>query len=155
MSDDNNGITVTLKAGTGFEAPWIVIHASDVRDAISQIDTGDFATLAERTVSAAEFFRGAHNVKKGLSAQPAETSNRQDGPSWSQQGSGGPAATSQGYAPAQQQQQAPAAPTDAKSCVHGPMVYREAKPGSGKSWRAYFCPTPQGTPNQCKPEFLK
>lgn len=48
-----------------------------------------------------------------------------------------------------------AAPAPAgKVCQHGPMVYREAKPGSGKSWKAYFCPTPQNTPGQCKPEFL-
>jgi hypothetical protein len=47
------------------------------------------------------------------------------------------------------------APAAGRTCVHGEMNYKEAKPGSGKDWRAYFCPTPQGTVNQCKPVFLK
>jgi hypothetical protein len=149
MSENTTGLTVTLKAGTGFEAPWIVIHAADATDALNQINTGDFATLAERTVSAAEFFRAAHNVKNGLAArEPAvqqppqqEWNNTGSAPNWSQQGS-------------QQAAPAPAA-QDGKQCAHGAMVYREAKPGSGKTWRAYFCPTPQNTPGQCKPEFLK
>ena len=45
--------------------------------------------------------------------------------------------------------------SNAPACQHGPMVYREAKPGSGKDWKAYFCPTPQNTPGQCKPQFIK
>ena len=137
MTENNTGVTVTLKAGVGFEAPWIVIHASDVGDALKQVDTGDFATLAERTVSAAEFFRAAHRVKTELGAPPQAAA-----PSWSDQGSQ--------QAPVQQ-----AAPQGGKQCAHGAMVYREAKAGSGKDWKAYFCPTPQGTANQCKPEFLR
>lgn len=36
-------------------------------------------------------------------------------------------------------------------CAHGSMIERSAKPGSARQWKAYFCNTPQGTPNQCKP----
>lgn len=43
----------------------------------------------------------------------------------------------------------------APACQHGAMVYRVAKPGSGKDWKAWFCPTPQGTAGQCKPQFVK
>lgn len=63
----------------------------------------------------------------------------------SQQAAPAPAA-----APAQVTAQGVPTPT----CAHGARVYREAKPGSGKNWKAWFCPTPQGTPNQCKPEFI-
>lgn len=42
----------------------------------------------------------------------------------------------------------PAAPF----CPHGQMVFRSSKPG-GKQWTGYFCPSPQGTPDQCKPRF--
>jgi hypothetical protein len=42
----------------------------------------------------------------------------------------------------------------APACQHGQRVWREAKPGSGKSWKGWFCPAPQGTPDQCKPQFV-
>jgi hypothetical protein len=68
-------------------------------------------------------------------------------------------------APAQQYQ-SPQAPTatwgapqtaqpPAPSCAHGAMTFRTSKQGAAKAWKAYFCPTPQGTPNQCEPQFLK
>jgi hypothetical protein len=140
VSDNQTGITVTLKAGVGFEAPWIVVHAADTRDALDQINTGDFATLAERTVAAAEFFRAAHNVKKGLSSNEAAEAPAQGGPSWSQQGS---------------QQSAPAVEGGGgKSCVHGAMTFRSGiSKKTNKPYSAWFCPTPQGTPNQCAPVF--
>ena len=40
------------------------------------------------------------------------------------------------------------------SCKHGKLVYRTSKPGAPKAWTGYFCPSPQGTPDQCKPKFL-
>jgi hypothetical protein len=89
-------------------------------------------------VAAEAAFAGVATVAQAF---PGAQVVQQDGPSWSQQGS-------------QQAAPAPAA-QDGKQCAHGAMVYREAKPGSGKTWRAYFCPTPQNTPGQCKPEFLK
>lgn len=63
-------------------------------------------------------------------------------------GAGAPAPA---YIP--QQAQAPAQESfgNVPSCAHGPMIERGAKPGAARQWRAYFCNTPQGTPNQCKP----
>jgi hypothetical protein len=40
-------------------------------------------------------------------------------------------------------------------CKHGKLVYRESKPGAPKSWKGWFCPSPQGTPDQCAPKFLR
>jgi len=37
-------------------------------------------------------------------------------------------------------------------CKHGARVKREGRSGRGP-WTGWFCPTPQGTPDQCKPEF--
>lgn len=39
-------------------------------------------------------------------------------------------------------------------CIHGPMTKREGSSDKGP-WKAYMCPTPKGTPNQCKAIFLK
>ena len=52
----------------------------------------------------------------------------------------------------------PAAPTQAGSgytCKHGEMTFRQSKPGAPKAWKGYFCPTPQGTADQCEPKFLR
>ena len=40
-------------------------------------------------------------------------------------------------------------------CKHGKLTYRESKPGAPKSWKGWFCPSPQGTPDQCAPQFLR
>lgn len=57
----------------------------------------------------------------------------------------------------QPQQQAPPSfanpATAAPACQHGPMVYREGQSAKGP-WKAYFCPTPKGTPGQCDAKFL-
>ncbi len=50
-------------------------------------------------------------------------------------------------APAQQQAGGP------PLCAHGPRVYKKAKPGSGKTWEAFFCNTPQGASGKCDPIF--
>lgn len=37
-------------------------------------------------------------------------------------------------------------------CAHGPRVRRDGVNAKGK-WVGWFCPTPKGTPGQCKAEF--
>jgi hypothetical protein len=39
------------------------------------------------------------------------------------------------------------------SCQHGQRVGREGNGAKGP-WRAYFCPTPKGTPDQCDPMWV-
>ena len=41
------------------------------------------------------------------------------------------------------------------SCKHGALVYRTSKPGAPKEWKGWFCPSPQGTADQCAPKFLR
>lgn len=41
-----------------------------------------------------------------------------------------------------------------RTCNHGTMTKREGASEKGP-WKAYMCPTPKGTPDQCKAEFLK
>ena len=50
--------------------------------------------------------------------------------------------------------QAPVAAQNARLCVHGQMVLRNGTK-NGRDWSGWFCPTPQGTPNQCSPQFNK
>jgi len=39
------------------------------------------------------------------------------------------------------------------TCQHGPRVGREGNGAKGP-WRAYFCSTPKGTPDQCDPMWV-
>lgn len=41
-----------------------------------------------------------------------------------------------------------------RSCAHGAMTKRTGE-GQWGPYKAYYCPTPKGTPDQCKPIYLK
>jgi hypothetical protein len=95
-------------------------------------------------VAAAEFFRAAHNVKKGLAANEAASAPapqpQQNGPSWSQQGP--------------QQQAAPAPPPGGEHrCIHGPREYKDFTSKAGKHIKIWSCTAPRG--QQCDPEWVK
>lgn len=52
--------------------------------------------------------------------------------------------------------QATAAPANLPDgyCKHGQLQWRESKPGAPKAWKGWFCPSPKGTPDQCKAKFV-
>jgi hypothetical protein len=42
--------------------------------------------------------------------------------------------------------------TASPTCVHGPRIFRQGMSAkTGKPYAFWACPTPQGTPDQCKP----
>lgn len=117
-------LTVTLKGGTGFDSPWIVVHATDAADALGQLQDETMKELMDFTAKSGQYFAGL--------AKPATASG----------GSTGGAASS-----------APASDSG-KSCKHGNMTFRSGSK-NGNTWQGWFCPTPQGTPDQCKPQFVR
>lgn len=70
MAEDivDSGVTVTLKAGKGYEAPWLVFRGSiaqvrsDVIAAFGFAEQAFEQTLAELTVTAGEHLRGTRAV---------------------------------------------------------------------------------------------
>lgn len=58
-------LTVTLKGGAGFDAPWIVVHAANVDDALDlfQGDASKLASLMDRVQSAGKHFTGLAPAK--------------------------------------------------------------------------------------------
>ena len=44
--------------------------------------------------------------------------------------------------------------TASRACIHGTMTKREGE-GPYGHYKAYMCPTPKGTPDQCKAVYLK
>ena len=39
-------------------------------------------------------------------------------------------------------------------CQHGEKTFREGVGKTGKPYKAWFCPAPKGTPDQCPPEWV-
>jgi hypothetical protein len=92
-SSDREGVTVTLKGGAGFDAPWIVIHAADLADAYEQVsgdNAGVLVKLMEQTSKAAQHFSGqskssgaapSNRAPAGATEAPAGTPAA-PGPDW-------------------------------------------------------------------------
>ncbi|CRY79830.1 hypothetical protein SAMN05421776_11732 [Nocardia farcinica] len=70
-TDGEGKVVVTLKGGTGFDAPWIVIHADSPADAAAQIGQ-DLLDLMDKTHrAAAKFVELAPNKPAQGGNQPA------------------------------------------------------------------------------------
>lgn len=50
--------------------------------------------------------------------------------------------------------QASSSPSDAPTCNHGTMKYKEGVSKAGKNYKGWFCPAPFGQ-TQCSPQFIK
>lgn len=51
---------------------------------------------------------------------------------------------------------ASAAPTGSPTCKHGAMTFRSGTSAkTGKEWKAWMCPAPKGTPDQCPADFIR
>ena len=61
-------VTVTLKGGAGFDAPWIVIHANDIPDAYEQF-SGDYGALLVELMTKVQK-AGTHFSSLGKPAAP-------------------------------------------------------------------------------------
>ena len=114
-------VSVTLKGGAGYDAPWVVLRAPDVATARTLVDDEENLTpLLDSAAKAGKYF-------SGLNA-PVQTAAA------SSSSSGG----------------------EGRTCKHGAMQWKSGFSSStGKAWQGWFCPSPKGTPDQCKPEFTR
>lgn len=130
-------IVVTIKGGRDYDEPWVVIHADDLDDALSQttdkVKLGDLMKAAQEASKAFRDFRPTED--KGTSAPASQ---------------GGSQTRSQGR---------PAAATD------GPLGPQHCKHGQKKFWskfdeekkelvQIYFCPAQKGDPSKCKNQYV-
>lgn len=145
MTDENGKIVVTLKGGKGYEAPWIVVHATDVNDAKTQVEAVASSGLAEATAKAA----GAFILNVLPSGQPVAAATPASAP---------PTFTPQAQQPAggggfQRRQAKPnlsEAPIAPPQCAHGAMKWAH-KVGKNGEYKGFYCASPYGTPRdqQC------
>lgn len=114
-----NKVRVTLKAGSGYDAPWITVNGANVADTIDQFsDIDAVKQLVATTVSAAKFF---HTSFGG-------TSTRSSGSGQKRQQPGKPATATQH-------------PNGKRTfCEHGERVFKSGIGKNGKTWLAFDCP---------------
>lgn len=130
QAPSNEGVTVTLKGGKGYEAPWIVIHAADPASALAQLNDPVLKTLADRTAQIGAKFAGT--APQTAAAGPASPA---------------PSAPTGSAKPAHQQ-----APGGAKYCDHGEMQFKSGTNSAGKLWSGHFCPE-RDKDQQCTPQW--
>ena len=132
MSTDEWKLQVSIRTANHRDSDMINIRANTAEELSVLLEgISDFSTQIAAT---AKMVQGAYNV-----SPLATTTSTVDNPPW---------ATS---APAQT-----AAPSamglSSPTCVHGTRIFRQGvSKTTGKPYAFWACPTPQGTPDQCKP----
>lgn len=104
-------ITSTYKGGTGFDAPWIVIHSDTLEDALEQAKNPVLKELMEATQAGGQHFAGM-----GKSAPAAGGNDRSGQPQASQ-----------------------TAPAGSPDCPPG-WEYKSGISKAGKPYKGYFPP---------------
>jgi hypothetical protein len=127
---DRDGIVVTSKAGAGFEVPWIVLHATDIKDAIEQLNSDEYTELMDLTSRKAKEFTKAFGGSAGFS-KPAATASS---------GFKKPAAKKPVYDE----------DSDTYECEHGERTWVTGRSGKGP-WQAWMCPADKNDPSKCDP----
>lgn len=128
VGDGEGKIVLTYKEGAGFDSSWTVVHANSVEDAKAILKDPEFKELLDLSKKAAAYFRGGSTP----SAPAAPAQPRSNAPAAAQSAPDG----------------------DSRQCKHGEMVYRTGSK-NGRTWKAFMCPSPKDTPDQCSPEFLR
>jgi len=65
-NNENGGLSITLKGGSGFEAPWVVLHPKDLDEAVELLGEGNREKLKEvldNTWKAASYLQGQAPTK--------------------------------------------------------------------------------------------
>jgi hypothetical protein len=141
--DEGDRFRVTLKAGTGYDAPWITISAATAADLHASMEKGDGADLLllMQTVSgAAKAFNATFNNKevpaKGTQGRPTAVTSP------SKEVGQDPFKPEEGDDAPPFAESAPPTP----SCKHGERIEKKYK---GKTF--WVCPSdlPKGDPNRC------
>lgn len=135
VAQGDGKVVLTFKGGSGYDAPWIVIHAADLQDAADQVEGENAMILAkimEKVQKAGSHFS---------SLAPTKPSSGGNGGGQQRQG------TPQGA------QEAPGG--EKRYCSHGEMQYKTGTSKAGKPWKAFMCPTPKGSADQCDAQWIR
>ena len=159
MSDDTAAYTVTMKAGTGYDAPWVVVRADNALELHARLDAvrPGFPVISEVAAELAAIYTaakdlGATEVPNPPVAAPATVITAAPQQAWA---APAPAQAQQSWVvpPQTPSTTAPAPVAGGKTCIHGAMSFKSGAK-NGKPWSGFFCPTPKGTQGQCDPVWV-
>lgn len=119
--------SATLKAGSSYNAPWVVVRGADVAELNDQLRDPAMRDLLEITAKSALYLDGLMPAPEVPEKAPANN-------------------------PTPPQQKSDTGET--RHCKHGEMQFRSGSK-NGRAWSAFFCPTPKGTADQCAAEFMR
>jgi hypothetical protein len=140
-ANDLERVRITLKSGSAYDVPWITADFPSIDAAYDTLIDGErqkkLATIFEIAGRAnAKFVELVTGSKAPIAASSGSTN------------------TTPASSPPPAAQGAPSGET--RSCKHGQMQFKSGfSAKTNKTWQAYFCPTPKGTPDQCAAEFLR
>lgn len=150
-----HSLSVTLKAGTGYDSPWIVVYGDNPDEV--QFKLQNISGVIEATVQAANLLKGANNAAPLLEGAPAEAAPAapQQPAGW---GNSAPQAQPQWSQP---QQGAPAAPQvrlhpEGKTCACGQvLIFKEiTSKKNNKTYQMWTCPSQQRKGDGHDSEFV-
>lgn len=123
-------LTVTLKAGGGYDTPWLVFHANSVEEALASLKHDDLDELMDLTARKAKEFAKAFGGPQSASKPSA-------GGSW---GNKKPAP-----------KQAVSEPDEeGPECDHGVRNWVTGRSAKGP-WFAWMCPAEKNDRTKCDP----
>lgn len=139
MSEDNAALTVTLKAGKGFDDPWIVVRGDNPEDVTAKLS--GLTSVVQATIEAANLLHAANTAAPVLANAPAAAPD----PAPQQQAAPGWATTPQQAAPAPQAppQQAVVYHPEGKTCgaCNSPVVFKSIfSRAKNKNFNLWSCP---------------
>ncbi|WP_439377872.1 hypothetical protein [Amycolatopsis lexingtonensis] len=149
-------IGFTLKAADGFAAEWLTptVYGASAEETAQRgfdlLKALKDVGLLQVTASAAQAFReGYKGAPRGRGGAGASGASQQRAGGQQGGGQGRPQGKPEGA-------DGPPADVEPKFCKHGEMVFRSGfSEAKQKTWKGFFCPTPKGTPDQCKAQFLR
>ena len=132
MASEDYKLQVSIRSTMASNADMINIRANTVEELSVLLEgISDYSTQIAAT---ARMITGAYTV-----SPLATTTSTVDNPPWAT------SAPDQTPPPSNGGLSSP-------TCIHGPRIFRSGTSNkTGKPYAFWACPTPQGTPDQCKP----
>jgi hypothetical protein len=72
VTDENAALTATLKAGGGYDAPWLVVRADTPEQLTTRLDALGQAAILAKVAEVAVELHGVYNAASGLGAQAVQ-----------------------------------------------------------------------------------
>jgi len=141
-------VTITLKAGRDFDAPWIVVSGDTPEEALANLDDLGRRGAAAAVGNAAKALQATYAVSGAMG--PVQQVADEPAPQAAANVVQLPTAQPQVPAQAAPAAAAPTAPpANAMFCPHGQRTFKSGQK-NGRKWTAFFCPLPPGHPEQCQ-----